>query len=92
MEENAAFIRTSLAKLQGASTQDAAAPSETYQGLAKVYQRIADDLYEHEAATGKGATVTNGARNLEGTRAGEIDVLREWAKKGQAVMEGIKKS
>ncbi|KAL7421777.1 hypothetical protein Q5752_003548 [Cryptotrichosporon argae] len=67
MEEIASFIASSLGVPAAGSVAD------TYDGLARVFQRVADDVRAAEAAAATGAVHT-----------GDVDALQAWAAKGQA--------
>ncbi|ORX36876.1 hypothetical protein BD324DRAFT_627528 [Kockovaella imperatae] len=51
MEENASFIRTALSSLPGSDKHEAEAVANTYEGLAKVFQRVADNVRYGESAS-----------------------------------------
>ena len=82
MEENAAFIKASLSSLPQADPKDAEAVAKTYEGLASVYQRVADDL---RLASGKDRTSGDDAR------AAEIDTMRRFSARGREVLQAVKK-
>lgn len=64
MEEISSFITSSI--LQSASITHPN-PADMYQGLAQMFQRVADDV-EHSQA---------------GQRGEEVKILLDWAKRGE---------
>ena len=88
MEENASFIRTTLASsgspaANGHAGIDAEAVAQTYEGLAKTYQRIADSVRERTKASGTGPEGSHGTVK-SGVR--EVDVLESWAARGKELL------
>ena len=87
MEEVSEFIQTSLSSLPGTSKGDANKVSNTYQGLAQVFQRVADDLRE------KGQAVNgDGEPESQIRKSGSVDVLLDFAEKGRKAVEEVKRT
>jgi hypothetical protein len=70
MEEISSFINTSLSSGSSSGTESAKAVSETFQGIATIYQRIADELKAKE----------------DGGKGGEVKGLLDFAEKGKVAV------
>jgi hypothetical protein len=82
MEEISSFIEASLSSVPSLDTKNASKVAETYQGIANVFQRIADDI-----KAGERNNVTSGQVISGGP---EVDGLLDFAEKGKIAVAQVK--
>lgn len=88
MQEVSSFIETSLSSLPSTSSEDAKKVADTYEGLAQVFQRIADDVRVRAASNEKRGAAEGDGRGTEG----EFGVLLEFAEKGRTALNEVKEN
>jgi hypothetical protein len=82
MQEISTFFDTSLSSLPKTTPEDARKVADTYQGLAGVFQRIADDAW---------ARASDGDRESERGNDGEVGFLLDFAEKGKTAVVEVKR-
>ena len=80
MREVSSFIHTSLSSLPYTTPDDAKKVADTYEGLAEVFQRIANDM-RSESASGEDAK-----------SEGEVATLLDFAEKGKKAVIKVRES
>ncbi len=83
MQEVSKFIQTALSSQPNTTPDEAKKVADTYEGLAQVFQRIADDV---RVQAGRNGDVGAGKGS-----EGAVGVLLDFAEKGKNALSEVKK-